>query len=175
MNNSGVNALSTVSSMSPAIPPPPGRNLSGNSLHRPQSSSSNASSFMNKSTPSYTPTQNLNLGSSGSILQPSSSSVLKPALPPPPSNKPNYNISMTPSSPTPPPMSSFPLRSTSTMTAPVMGTLPPPTMSTMMPLSGNVMAASLAPQPLWGAMQPLKPTQPKKAGKDDWGDFDPLA
>jgi len=24
-------------------------------------------------------------------------------------------------------------------------------------------------------MQPLKPTQPKKAGKDDWGDFDPLA
>ncbi|KIM23753.1 hypothetical protein M408DRAFT_249795 [Serendipita vermifera MAFF 305830] len=162
----------TLGAISPAIPPPPTRNLSNSSFHRPQSSLSNSSSVKSNPVSSYNPAQNLSLGS-GPILQPSPSSAFKPVLPPPPSNKPNYNINMTPSNPTPPPIPSFPLRPASTMTTPA--TTSPPTMSPMLPFSGNMMAPSIAPQPLWGSMQPLQPTQTKKAARDDWGDFDPLA
>lgn len=51
----------------------------------------------------------------------------------------------------------------------------------VLPFGGNIMAPS---KPAWnvnsntgglGGIQPLQPLQPKKIGKDDWGDFDPLA
>ena len=175
-----LNVFNTSSMTSPVIPPPQ-RNVSTSSLHRPRSSLSTSST---PSIPGMTPNTNVLSASKHTNLG------FRPAIPPPP-NKPNYNISIPSSTSTPPPIPSFPLRSTSSLTAPTTSSTPPPSMAALFPqsslapqpmramasLSGNVMAPS---KPAWNASAStrtsgIQPLQPKNIGKDDWEDFDPLA
>lgn len=84
------------------------------------------------------------------------------------SNGPNYNISLTPSAPSPRPQQS------SMSFMPPAQHRPPPTVAPILPTQ-----AQSRPPPGYtsGLMQPTvaaKPTIPTVNGKQDWGDFDPL-
>ncbi|CCA68430.1 related to bovine rhodopsin kinase and to YGR052w [Serendipita indica DSM 11827] len=176
----------TTHNPSPILPPPPRNNLNA-SFHRTQSSLSTSSTPSITSIPlsqPIAPSPFGMMGSSSSVMQPTTTqSAFKPAIPPPPSNKPNYNISISsaPSTSTsiPPPIPSFPIKPTSSLTGPrSTNTPPPPSMVPMMSTNTGMMAPAAPSQPSWNAIAPtrmMQPMQPKKVGKDDWGDFDPLA
>ncbi|KIK63734.1 hypothetical protein GYMLUDRAFT_40801 [Collybiopsis luxurians FD-317 M1] len=100
----------------------------------------------------------------GTPLAQNTSSAFSPQQVPPLSGgpqpqKPNYNISLPSIAPT----SGFPTASSS------MGGSINPTMGSSVnsgSMMGNMLTPSKPPQPAWNS---------KKASKDDWGDFDPLA
>lgn len=122
-------------------------------------------------TTTTTSVSSLHTNNTGSYTSPSSYSASPPPL------KPNYNISLVPSAPTAPPITTltpqgpnynFSTQPTVSFNSPPMAAMGVANSAPMGLGMGSMLAPSKPAQPSWG-------TSSKAPSKDDWGDFDPLA